>query len=268
VKGDYSDPDVLVHFCSAACGCKSRQDSVALVYNLLMEAWLSCRPPIPAVNKWPGAHVSHNVSHHQTHMSHIYDTQRVAQRAVRALSRTSYIYIYIFVKHTTPLAGDLRWNKVYPPLVWWLFGILFHGLLITLMEVAHANLQKHDDIVGVVIDLVGSLGDEATFRKVKQVRWRRVLRWLFQPHAKTRRSLCMCATMFKPLLELLGAFFSRSRLDGYGDVRVWCVCTESPSEKLIQKIWAMLKDMGSTDWILMRAGGRDACTLCGHWCFF
>jgi hypothetical protein len=49
--GDWS-AHLIVHYCSAACRCTSRDDAVKLVVKLLLDAGLDCKPPIPAVNRW------------------------------------------------------------------------------------------------------------------------------------------------------------------------------------------------------------------------
>ena len=44
----------IVHVCSPwrGCKCKSREDAIKLIHDAFSEAFFSCLPPIPAVNRW------------------------------------------------------------------------------------------------------------------------------------------------------------------------------------------------------------------------
>jgi len=44
----------IVHVCSPwrGCKCKSREDAINLIHDAFSEAFFSCLPPIPAVNRW------------------------------------------------------------------------------------------------------------------------------------------------------------------------------------------------------------------------
>ena len=71
--GDWSDTTGVDFVSSLEDSCNSRDDAVDLVSETFIQAFLSCRPPIPALN---------------------------------------------------------RWNRVYPPLVFWLAFLCFHGIIV------------------------------------------------------------------------------------------------------------------------------------------
>ena len=50
--GDWADSSGIGHVCTLHCKCRNRDDAVTLVTDTICAAFLACRPPIPALNRW------------------------------------------------------------------------------------------------------------------------------------------------------------------------------------------------------------------------
>jgi hypothetical protein len=173
-------------------GINSTEDAVEYLFNILDEAWIGYRPPIPAVN---------------------------------------------------------RWNKVFAPWCWWLFGLLFYDVSKDALVEVEAAVQGMLDMLGSILDMARP-GDEATYRTLKSVHWRKIIKFISDP--KTPRRLRLVVTVWRQGLVTLGEFFKRSRFGAQTSVLEFCSPYSSPAERLMCELGEMLQNPDSDKWALVK----------------
>ena len=139
-----------------------------------------------------------------------------------------------------------RWVKLYKPIVYFYVGLVFGY-----MRPAFQRVCRPEDMRDFSeSDLVG-IGTEDTFQVKKQRRFKRAAAWLAAP--STAPLTGVGATLFLPLLSLMGDFFEKARFLNAGRFGLWEFCQPtSPARKVLERYFRALGDLNDHFWLSAR----------------
>ena len=110
-----------------------------------------------------------------------------------------------------PIPALNRWNKVYAPTSWWMFGVLFYSIVGRAMASAKQDIvggSEHEDLALHVDGLIGP-ASAGSVKLVKLARWKKTTEWLNCPFTFPRLSTHVCS--MQTILSLMARAFEESR---------------------------------------------------------
>jgi hypothetical protein len=166
-----------------------------------------------------------------------------------------------------PIPAINRWNKVYSPLAWWTFGMVFFNLMPAAFDAARSEdsrSRRHLQFVANV-DLIGPISEEM-YRKVNMARWNKGASWLLKP--STLMSMTISVVLFELTLPLMAALFKGSQDNNKcGSVLSFMSPISSPVLQTMRRLQDALHDLNDQCWTLLRPWSPSAIhnTACAAW---
>ena len=168
----------------------------------------------------------------------------VSDLIVQALLSTSPIFI-----------ANNKWTKFMPPILWWLCGFGFYGVVVEAMYRARSEVVDPTEQAAVAaIDLAGPDNEEA-YKAKKLIRWRRCCEWLAQP--STSLHLAVAATVLQPAIILMGRSFKDSRMSTESSIIAYSCMVTSPAVRALTQLAHLLQNEDSAHWLPARSAENN-----------
>lgn len=145
-----------------------------------------------------------------------------------------------FLSATAPIPALNRWNRVYPPLAWWMGALAFHQVCSDACIMVARGLATDGDERNVIDPL--DPPTEQSFRREHLGRLRKMCAWLEAELTVPR--VMLGVTIMHPAMKLLASFFAAARLGSDSNIISFCHPATSPAERAIV---ALLKLSASDD---------------------
>ena len=141
-----------------------------------------------------------------------------------------------------------RWNQVYAPTSWWMFGVLFYSIVGRAMASAKQDIvggSEHEDLALHVDGLIGPASAESV-KLVKLARWKKTTEWLNSPFTFPRLSTHVCS--MQTILSLMASAFEESRHRNTCSIIPWLLPATSPAASAVRRIAKLLCNEGDPHW--------------------
>ena len=142
-----------------------------------------------------------------------------------------------------------RWNKVYGPLIWWLFGVLFSGVIVIGFSQARRAATKKSFVL-VDVEHIGP-ETEAGHRQRTRGRWNKAGSWI--EHEDTPKAMIIGCVYFSMTLDLMSGLFAMSRsIVPEGLLRRYIASHSSIAEKVLVQIGNKMRMPQDISWCLLQ----------------
>lgn len=154
------------------------------------------------------------------------------------------------VSATAPIPALNRWNRVFPPLTWWMGALAFHRVVSDACVMVARGLAFDDEEKHAIDPL--DPPTEQSFRREHVGRLRKMCAWLEADLTIPR--LTLGVTIMHPAMVLLASFFAAARLGAQSNITSFCHPSTSPAEKAIVALLKLLASEQDPRWLTFLQG--------------